>query len=320
MSTPLVSVWLITYNHEKYIRQAIEGVLMQQTNFAVQLVIGEDCSTDGTRAIVQEYKAQYPDRITLYLPERNMGMVPILRPTYALCTGKYVAMLDGDDYWTDPLKLQKQIDLMESDPNCHVSFHAIQIYDQSTQEYGAPADPWWSSVATALHLHDLIYLGNPIFTLSAIFRRPEGELPSYYFESPFPDLAMYYWVLAEGGTANFLPDVMGIYRIHTNGCFSSLSWLQKRRQSLEFFEKIRAHLPLRYHEQIEAERQVVLRDLFVAACKQKDVVWSLRYMRLINWDNIHVPVPYNKPQRLLALGLKKLASAKRRKGGRLPNQ
>lgn len=113
---PLVSVCMITYNHEPYIAQAIESVLMQQTDFPVELVIGEDCSTDNTRAIVCDYRERYPRRIHLLLPEYNLGMFPNFVATLQACDGRYIALLEGDDYWTDPFKLQKQVDFLEVHP------------------------------------------------------------------------------------------------------------------------------------------------------------------------------------------------------------
>ena len=96
-----VSVCMITYNHERFIAQAIESVLMQETDFRVELVIGEDCSTDGTRAIVREFGERFPERIRLLLPEHNLGMMPNFVATLSACRGQYVALLEGDDYWTD---------------------------------------------------------------------------------------------------------------------------------------------------------------------------------------------------------------------------
>ena len=114
---PLVSVHMITYNHEKYIAQAIESALMQKTNFDYEIVIGEDCSTDKTRKIVDTYAKKYPDKIKLILNEKNIGMIPNFIKTLNMCRGKYIAMLEGDDYWTDPYKLQKQVDFLETNPD-----------------------------------------------------------------------------------------------------------------------------------------------------------------------------------------------------------
>ncbi|UYZ65115.1 glycosyltransferase family 2 protein [Hymenobacter weizhouensis] len=305
---PLVSVWLITYNHEPYIAQAIEGVLMQETTFRVELIIGEDCSSDRTREIVQAYQKQYPDRIKLFLSPKNLGMVPVLEPTYRMCTGKYVAMLDGDDYWTDPLKLQKQVELMEADATCHVSFHGVQLYHETTRQHTQPAAPQLGTARHILNLHEIIYLGNPIYTVSAIFRRPVQELPAYYYELPYPDLAIYYWVLAGGGKARYWPEVMGVYRVHAKGAFSGASWYQKRQDSLAFFDIIRHHLPAHYYQQVEAERQVVLYDLLMETVKQKNIKAALHYFRLVDWPQLPAPLPtFSRAHRYGAAGLRMLA-------------
>lgn len=110
MDKPFVSVKTITYNHEKFIAQCIEGIMMQKTNFAFEYIIGEDCSTDSTMEIVQEYARRYPDVIRIITAEKNVGAVENDNRTDRACRGKYVAFCEGDDFWTDPYKLQKQVD------------------------------------------------------------------------------------------------------------------------------------------------------------------------------------------------------------------
>ena len=112
--TPLVSVCMTTYNHEHYIAEAIESVITQRVNFALEIVIGEDCSTDNTLAICRDYQARYPEIIRIVARENNIGMHANYRRTIEACSGKYIAMLDGDDYFTDPDKLQMQVDALES--------------------------------------------------------------------------------------------------------------------------------------------------------------------------------------------------------------
>ena len=111
--TPLVSVCVTTYNHERYIAQAIESVLGQRTTFAVEVVVGEDCSTDNTLAICREYEEQYPDRVRVVASESNIGMHHNYRRTIEACRGKYIAMLDGDDWFSDMDKLQIQVEQLE---------------------------------------------------------------------------------------------------------------------------------------------------------------------------------------------------------------
>lgn len=118
MQDPLVSIKMITYNHEPHIEQAIKGVLSQRTNFAFELVIGEDCSIDGTRQIVLDYQRKYPNNIQVITSDKNVGSRKNGIRTALACKGKYLALCEGDDYWHNPEKLQKQVNYMESHPEC----------------------------------------------------------------------------------------------------------------------------------------------------------------------------------------------------------
>lgn len=123
---PTLVVWMVTYNHESNIGRAIESVMMQKTSFTFKLFIGEDCSTDSTQSICKQMKEKYPQMIELFLNESNLGGIRNGMQMYYNCyktDAEYIALLEGDDYWTDPLKLQKQVDLMLSDDSIALSFH-----------------------------------------------------------------------------------------------------------------------------------------------------------------------------------------------------
>ena len=124
--SPKVSVLMIAYNEEQFVKQAIQSVLMQKANFEYELVIGEDCSTDRTREIVLEFQRKYPDRIRLLLAKRNLGASVNWIRTLRGCRGQYVANLDGDDYLTSAHELQKQADFLDAHPECSICFHAIR--------------------------------------------------------------------------------------------------------------------------------------------------------------------------------------------------
>lgn len=125
---------MITYNHELYIAQAIEGVVMQKTNFRIELIIGEDCSTDSTRKICEDYAIKYPEIIRLLPSVQNLGMSQNGIRTLQECKGKYIALLDGDDYWTDPLKLQKQVDFLEENEDYIAHSHNVFFRDERNNE------------------------------------------------------------------------------------------------------------------------------------------------------------------------------------------
>jgi glycosyltransferase involved in cell wall biosynthesis len=134
MTEPLVSVNMITYNHAPFIVQAIEGVLQQRTNFPFDLVIGEDCSIDGTREIVFEYQEKCPDIIRVVTSDKNVGAKINGFRTLKACQGKYIAFCEGDDYWHNPDKLQKQADYLESHPECGMVYSSYDVYHVKTKK------------------------------------------------------------------------------------------------------------------------------------------------------------------------------------------
>src|SRR5262245_33842255 len=125
-----VSVILTTYNHEQFIRQALDSIFMQKTTFAFEVIITEDCSTDSTAAILLEYKLRYPEQIALILSEQNLNSNKVTRRAIEAARGEYLAFLDGDDYWISSEKLQRQVGFLDTNPNCALCFHPVNIVDQ----------------------------------------------------------------------------------------------------------------------------------------------------------------------------------------------
>jgi len=128
-----VSVICVTYNHEKYIREALDSILMQETNFAFEVLIGEDCSTDGTRDILKEYEKKYPERFRMYYRKQNLGATKNEYELFMDAKGKYIAALELDDIWTDSLKLQKQYDFLEAHEEYIGVAHDFNIIDKTGQ-------------------------------------------------------------------------------------------------------------------------------------------------------------------------------------------
>lgn len=132
--SPLVSVCCITYNHVAYIRQCIDGVLMQKTNFTYEIIINDDCSTDGTTDIIKEYALKFPEIIKPIFHSENQFSKGVRGMFATFCfpaaKGKYIALCEGDDYWTDPLKLQRQLDFLESHPDYSMCFHRATILSE----------------------------------------------------------------------------------------------------------------------------------------------------------------------------------------------
>ena len=164
---PKLSVVMITYRHEAYIAKAIESVLIQNVDFPVELVIGEDCSPDGTRAIVRHYADKYPAVIRPLLPQNNVGMMNNFIATLEATRGEYVALLEGDDYWTDPEKLSKQVTYLEENPPCALCHHRVfYLKDEMlTKEF-----PKTHLRKERIPGSELAY-GNFIQTCAVVFRR-----------------------------------------------------------------------------------------------------------------------------------------------------
>ncbi|NRS89391.1 glycosyltransferase involved in cell wall biosynthesis [Flavobacterium sp. 7E] len=205
---PVVSIAMVTYNHSKYIAEAIDSVLMQQTTFNYKIVIAEDCSTDNTRAIILDYQKNYPDKIKLILQNKNIGAS---RNNLTLLTnleGKYIAALEGDDYWTDPLKLQKQVDFLEANPEYVLCFHQVDILKTD----GTIVDDFITVVPENYEtIETLARLGNYIHTPSVIFKNVIEKYPFEFELSPIGDYFLY-MLLAEHGKLKHLEEKMAVYR------------------------------------------------------------------------------------------------------------
>ena len=213
MNKPLLSILSITYNHEEFIAQAIESWLMQETDFDIEIVIGEDCSTDNTFEIINMYKEKYPELIHIITSERNVGMQNNFLRTLKACTGRYIAICEGDDYWTDSQKLQKQVDFLEMNMNYNMCFHNIKIYKQYDKVF--VNDYITKPVAQVTTIHDLS-ITNYIHTPSVVFRNNLGELPQWFDKVPYIDYSLHLLNSLKGNLYK-LNDNMGVYRVHENG-------------------------------------------------------------------------------------------------------
>lgn len=270
-TNPKVSVCIPTYNHEQFIRQTLDGVLMQKTDFDIEIVIGDDASTDNNQAIIKEYIAQYPHLFNAFLHQENQGpkeprefagrnnVLMILKA----CKGDYVALCEGDDYWTDPLKLQKQYDFMEAHKDYMICHHNMRvIYEDKSPEhfFNEPDQKTHSTIQDILD--DRWFIA----TASTFYR-------NYFCDHDFVDwhsrAAAGDWALviqlAALGDINYIPEPMGVYRKHRGGLSNvqaptNVGFLKNRKQMfidvnkwLDFkYDSTIKETLRRYDEQIEA--------------------------------------------------------------------
>lgn len=213
--TPIVSVCMITYNHERYIGQAIESVVSQRTNFSFDLNIGEDCSTDNTQSIIKKYQKTNPTIVKPIFRKKNIGMKPNFIDVMSKCTGKYIALLEGDDYWTDPYKLQKQVDFLEENKEyVMVGANALCIFEEEnySKSYLINDSVYSFDVDTGY-----LIVHNPYPTLTVMFKNNlVTEFPEVYFQSLGGDRRLYI-LLSIYGKGRYINDVVGVYRVHCLG-------------------------------------------------------------------------------------------------------
>ncbi len=227
-----LTVLIITYNHEPFIATAVDSVLMQETDFDYEIIISEDCSTDQTRAIVSRYAHDYPKQVRLLLSDRNLNDNSVVRRGLEAARGQYVALLDGDDYWTTPTKLQKQIDFLDTHPDVSISFHNVNVDYEDSDEAGHPfhtAAPGRVAAVRPAPISALadIVRADFIPTCSAVLRNVPGRnLPAWYDSSPAGDWSLFV-LYAEHGNIAFHDEIMATYRIHAGGFWSS-AWSHYR--------------------------------------------------------------------------------------------
>lgn len=201
---------MITYGHEKFIAEAINGVLIQECDFEVELIIANDCSPDQTHEVIQKIIDNHPKSFWIkYIKhDENIGMMPNFVFAIQQCKGEYIALCEGDDYWTDPLKLQKQVDFLKANPDYVLSFHKIDVLKPN----GEIVDDFITIVPENHEtIETLARLGNYIHTPSVLFRNVIKEFPFEFEQSPIGDYFLY-MMLAEHGKLKYLKDKMAVYR------------------------------------------------------------------------------------------------------------
>jgi len=239
-AAPKVSVVLRTYEHARFIAQAIESVLIQRTPFRFELVIGEDCSSDGTREIVRAYAQRHPEIIRAILPGRNLGHGEILRNALSAAGGDLIAYLDGDDYWTSPDKLARQVAFLDQNPDCASCFHDVSLI---YTEAGVPSGALSPRLGEHRFTLEQIVMECFIPAPAMMFRREvAAALPDWTFGSPWID-----WLIhirsAQLGLLGYLPLSLAAYRVHPGGMFSGLDRISQLEEDVGFYGRLELELP-----------------------------------------------------------------------------
>ena len=219
---PLVSVILQTYNHEPYIEEALAGIVCQQVDFGVEILICEDCSTDRTRELVVDFERRHPGRVRLFLSKTNQNDNEVFTRAWKVARGRYLTCMDGDDYWTDPLKLQKQVRFLEEHPEVFICAHAVSQIDETgaiikESKFDIYADEYLSQ-------GDLVSgAGHPMPALSVLFRN-NGQIPPYtLFNDVFNSDTFMFAFFGNFGGGFISREIMGVHRVHGGSTWALLS-------------------------------------------------------------------------------------------------
>lgn len=243
-----VSVVIITYNHGPFIREAITSVLAQRVNFDYEIVVGEDCSTDGTREIVTELYCEHPHRIVPLLRDENMGGTRNSLAAFNACRGEYLALLEGDDYWTCENKLQKQVDFLDQHPDYALCCHRVQVRDETGEgRTGVLPPPHFA--AGSYTIDDLI-AENFIPTCTVMYRSDSvGPLPDWFVDVTPGDWARHI-LSARSGKIQLMDEVMAVYRMHSGGMWTSGQPIAQKRELMRMMKALDQHLAFQYSDLI----------------------------------------------------------------------
>lgn len=265
----MVTIRCITYNQEKFIRKCLEGFVMQQTNFRFEAVVHDDASTDGTADIIREFEKKYPDIIKPIYEEENQYSKfdgSLYKAVDSHIKGKYVAICEGDDFWIDPLKLQKQFDYMEQHPDCSLCFHAnYQLYPSGKTKIYKP-----KVIKEKYTAVDAINGRGGFMATNSLFYRWEylknGQRPDFWTKCQVGDIpcALFY---ASKGYLGYIDEVMSVYRVMAEG-----SWNREHkgniRKKISFYRSLvkmyngyDVFTNRKYHKELSQVKRDDLKDL-----------------------------------------------------------
>ena len=242
----IVSICCITFNHEKFIADALDGFLLQKTMFPFEIIVRDDASQDSTQKILQEYVKKFPRIIKLIVEKENQYSKGV-RPfpvVYKKAKGRYLALCEGDDYWHDSKKLQTQVEFLESNPDFSQCFHKVNVVNEITLEKNKTFPDFLSK-----NEFKLIDVLETFFipTLSVLFRKSVvDDIPPLFYQMKNPDW-MLHILCAQQGKLGFIDKVMGDYRVHASGVWSGIGRIKVLENTIKSAQVMNEYLNFTYN-------------------------------------------------------------------------
>lgn len=240
MIDPVVSICCITYNHEPFIANAIEGFLMQKTVYPYEIIIGDDYSTDKTREIIESYAKHHPELIKIITSDRNVGVIANENRVLTEAKGKYIAFCEGDDFWTNASKLQKQVEFLEKHPEFSVSFHRLKHHDISS-------DSWYAERNDDMFNNNVDYIefdyneyhleSIELMPVTMVFRKEKLDLFLSTQYKYYRDEHQFYHLL-RNGKGNLFYFVGAVRNIHNGGICGSRTSFERSKDSVKIFNDL----------------------------------------------------------------------------------
>lgn len=287
-----VNIVMVVFNQQNYVAKAIESVLMQKTNYSFKLIIGEDCSQDNTFQICKEYALKYPNQIALLKNTTNLGLIKNYTSCFQECTGKYVAILEGDDYWTDPFKLQRQIDVMEKNEDIGLVHTNYKILDENLNKISSLSQKVLEKTFQFQgYIYNKLMIQNFICAITVMFRR---SIIDHMDFTPFIrnncvtiDLAILLQCSMSYRIA-FIKDEMAVYRVSPNSISNNIKFnkIEKFAETKYF---IRKHY-LAKQDNTELNIQLLKKSqnvfLLFKAIKTKSIPNIIKYLKAFSFSGL----------------------------------
>lgn len=264
-----VNIGIITYNHGKYIGQALDSILGQETNYTYKIIIGDDCSTDDTRETLKYYKDKHPDKIELLLNEKNKGPIGNLRNVYNSCNAEFVTLIEGDDYWLDKNKLQIQIDKLKNNPQIATVCAKSRICKGTvlTEEVFPNVD------GDRVFTIEEMFEGSLISTISLMWKKSSLEQFPEWIDDTFI-IADFPMNILRGtkGEIYFMDKELTVYRKHSTGITKATDKKKWHKEFIKVYEGLKNNIDTKYTTSVDRALAKEKLHLAIAYCIEYDFI------------------------------------------------